>query len=750
MRHFRQKAYSFLVPTIAGLVSSSLLKAAESVPEVVVSPVTVSASRLDSPIVEQPYAYYRAEREDMDRANARSPVEALDHTPGVVVQKTAGNQASPYLRGLTGEQTLLMFDGVRLNQALNRSGPNQYSAMIPDSAVGAVDVLLGSSGSVQGSDGLTGTMDFVLARAGRGVTTAASPWVSVREHTADGQQVQVGVDGNVENFSYSIDGSRTWATDRRGGKDAGDHLFGSAAGDRDIPNSGYDQFDGGARVAYTGLTRNRFELSGGRTYQSDAPRADGYFENSGNASRIARYYDPQIFDYAHARHIFIGGEGAPRVQTTLYWHHNSEAQTQEDIQNQGTATQRYRRREWLDAVSTLGLDLQLTSIVADRHSVTYGTTIYRDQTSNSVQQYRSPAGNISSGAAVFDAANSSNGFTTVPDESSYDGMGFFVQDLWMLNDQWDVLVGGRWSRYAWKTDVTTDRAGYATYGNTTLQDHAQAVTGNARLGWHPMESSTIFTGISQGFRAPNLSNLTGIQSRGSSNIQVQGNPDLESEKSLTYEIGAKTEQQRDSASATFFYTALQDLMQTTYTDVNGDGAITAVDRAKIENANSGVLAGFELAHDWGIVPERLPGDQRVAVFNVVNATTGEADQENAQGQVTSVHISRANRVSGMGGVTWEPQPVWYVTCQTRWSMAYKEVNPGDATDTRHTTFQSVDGDRGSMPGFAVLDLKAGWKAGRNLRVDAALENLLNHSYREVGSGIDGAGLSGVLRITARY
>ena len=747
-----------LVSSLLLVVSDLSLIVAEEIPvlpvlpvtETEVSPVTVSASRLDTPPLEQPYAYYRTDREALDRANAKSPVEALDHTPGVSVQKTAGNQSSPYLRGLTGEQTLLLFDGVRLNHAMNRGGPNQYAAMIPDTAVESADVLLGSSGSVQGSDGLTGTVDFVQAKAGRGVTTAASPWLSVREHTADGEQLQAGVDGRSGGFAYSVDGGRTWARDRRGGKDAGDHLFGAAQGQRTIPNSGYDQHDFGGRVAYTGLTRNRFEVSAGRTRQSDAPRADGYFENSGNPARIARYYDPQTFDYGHARHIFAGSAGVPRVQSTLWWHRHSEAQTQEDIQNFGTATQRYRRREWVDTIATVGFDLQLTSVVGDRHALTYGGTLYQERTSNSIQQYRSPAGNTNPGSAIFDAANSSAGFTTVPDDSRYTGSGVFLQDLWTLSDHWDVLVGGRWSRYAWSTDVTADRAGFATVGNTTIEDHAQAFTGNLRLGWHPVDPATIFTGLSQGFRAPNLSNIAGIQSRASSNIQVQGKGDLDPEKSLTYEIGAKYAEERDSAALTFFYTQLKDLIQVTYIDVNGDGQITAADQARTDNANRAHLAGFELAHDWGVMSERLPHEQRLAVFNVVNATTGEADQENAQGQVETVHISRANRVFGMGGVTWEPAPVWYLTFQTRWSMAYKEVNPGDATDTRHTTFQALDGDPGSMPGFAVLDLKAGWKAGRNLRIDGAVENLLNHTYREVGSGIDGAGLSGVLRLTARY
>jgi hemoglobin/transferrin/lactoferrin receptor protein len=741
-----------LVPTLL-LLTQSMVSAEEvtapGASPTVLPVLTVEAvTRLDTPLVEQPYAYYRTDREDLDRTNAATPVDALDHTPGVYVQKTASNQSSPYLRGLTGEQTLLMFDGVRLNHAMMRGGPNQYAALIPDGAVGAVDVLLGSSSTVQGTDGLTGTINFVQAQAGRQATTAASPWMSFREDTADGHTLAAGVDGRAGDFAYSVDGSRGWYHDKEGGRDAGDHLFGTAAGQNTIPNSGYDQVDGGARVAYTGLAANRFELSGGIVEQSDAPRPDGYFENSGTARNISRFYDPQIFQYVHARHILAPIGNAPRVQTTVYWHRQYEAQTRERY---NTALTRYTRDEWEDEVATTGIDLQLTNVILHTHTVTYGGTYYEDRTSNSLMSYASPDTNPAN--AVFAPAASTPGLTTVPDGSSYHGMGIFVQDLWNIAPQWDVLAGARWSRFDWNADVTSDRPGYAAIGNTTVENDTQAVTGNLRLAYHPIDPSTLFAGVSQGFRAPNLSNLTGGQTKGSNNIQTEGNPDLDPERSLTYELGAKYEEQRDSAALTLFYTHLDSLIQTTYIDVNGDGVITSAggDRAIASNGHDGQLAGFEFSHDWGVLPERLPGDQRVALINVVNATTGEIDVENAQGQIETQHISRANRVFGQTGVTYEPDLQWYVSLLSRWSMAYDEVNPGDANDVRFTTFQAKDQPAGAMPGYMVADLKAGWRSpGRNLRIDGTLENLLNHTYREVGSGTDGSGFAAVVRVTARY
>src|SRR5688500_8299241 len=56
-------------------------------------------------------------RADLDERQPRSAPDALRWEPGVYVQQTAAAQGSAYLRGRTGQQTLLLFDGVRLNNS---------------------------------------------------------------------------------------------------------------------------------------------------------------------------------------------------------------------------------------------------------------------------------------------------------------------------------------------------------------------------------------------------------------------------------------------------------------------------------------------------------------------------------------------------------------------------------------------------------------------------------------------------------
>jgi hemoglobin/transferrin/lactoferrin receptor protein len=348
---------------------------------------------------------------------------------------------------------------------------------------------------------------------------------------------------------------------------------------------------------------------------------------------------------------------------------------------------------------------------------------------------------------------------TVPDGANYDSHAVFLQDFWVISNDWDLTAGIRYTHVSWDFEAARSRYLAAPAGAdfTTYERHegsTGASTGEVRLGWHPLPRVTVYGGVSQGFRAPNLTNLAGLTSRASSTAPFPiPNADLKAERSLTYEIGSKWAEGRDQASIALFVTNIRDLIQTTYSDTNNDGTINQNDLTTTDNTDQARLAGVEIGHDVGL-PVGLPTGQRLALIQSASAVTGEYDQpvlENGRTVTKSYHLSRANRVWGIAGVRYEPTPAWYTLVQARWSAAYDEVNPGDATDVRHTTFAAKDGDAGAMPGYAVLDLKAGWKsAGGGIRVDAAIENLGDVSYREPGSGIDGTGLNAVLATTLRY
>ena len=86
--------------------------------------------------------------------------EQLQLSPGVLVQKTTHHGGSPFLRGLTGNQSLSVIDGIRLNNSTFRYGPNQYLNTIDLFAVDKIDVLLGAGSVDYGSDAMGGVVSI--------------------------------------------------------------------------------------------------------------------------------------------------------------------------------------------------------------------------------------------------------------------------------------------------------------------------------------------------------------------------------------------------------------------------------------------------------------------------------------------------------------------------------------------------------------------------------------------------------------
>ncbi len=682
--------------------------------------VVVNATRLSLEASELPYAYYRHDGADLDQAVGRTALDRIDYGPGVIIQQTAPGQTSPYIRGLTGKQSLLLLDGVRLNHATMRGGPNEYSAFVPGMSIDSIDAILGSSSVVNGSDGLTGALDLRLAEPGRGVAKAVSPWLGTRIDTANGTQSSGGVDGTSGDWRYSFEGSVDDFHEREGGKNANDNLFGSKDYDR-IPNTAYDQWSVAGRAAYDGFADRSIDLAAGHTRQDDARRLDGYYANSGKSSRISRYYDPETFTYLHLRDNWTpDGLFLDKLTTTLWWHQFDEQQVREELTGNNTV---YRRREYDDRIDSIGIEPQATTLLGD-HELTYGAFALFEKTSNAYREFRNLGRIEATGATPYKPADWS-GSTTITDGAEYNTYAVYIQDLWQLSDRLSLLGGLRYTFVEWAFDVA--------------ESDTDDLTGGLRASYQVSNDMMVFAGASKAFRAPNLNDLDGATDRASSGTVTFGNPDLEPEVSYTGEVGWRYARGRDQLGVSVFYTTIDDVIQRVYT--TGEAAGTTA------NGESAYLRGGELLWDYGLP---IPVGQRLALVGSVSLVDSEAEIPQADGSILKEPISRANRVYGSAGVRCELNRNWWTKVQTRFHDAYDEddITADDAADVRLT----VPGDEdGTVPGFAVVDLSGGWVDVNGDRwVTLTLENLADKTYRQLGSGADAPGMNLVLAGGMRF
>ncbi|WP_158279907.1 TonB-dependent receptor [Coraliomargarita sinensis] len=701
--------------------SNALLASDQEAPEPVyeLPPSVFTGTRLDSTPFEQPYAFYRLETDNLDQRVGRTALDRMNYAPGVFVQRTAPNQASPFIRGLTGEQALLMFDGIRLSHAFMRPGPNQYAASVPDTGLSSIDVILGSSSTVNGSDGLTGAMDFRLAPAGRGVTQAFSPWARTRVDTGNGPTFETGIDGVSGDWAYSFEVSGSWFHDREGGKDFEDHLLpGSYGGE--IPNTDYDAYSGGLRVAYLGFDDHQLQLNTGHKRQVDAPRPGGYAPNSKDPDRIYRYFDPQEFSFLHLKHSWdVANDFVDRFDTKLWWHQFAEEQYRSSFRSGGSEI---REREYDNVIDVFGIDLQATSLLGadESHELTWGGTYIYETTDNSFRAFQGPVGSPLPPLGQSDWDNN----TTVPDGSVYESYGAFLQDDWEINDRFNLVGGLRYSYYTWSFD--------------DVDGSVDDLTGSIRGIWKVKKNHRLFAGVSRGFRAPNLVNLAGNVDRGSSGTPATGDPNLDPELSYTYEAGWKWQEGRNMLALTVFRTDIEDLIQRDF----------SVMPAVTTNVESARLQGFEAAWDYGA---EVGSWQRLALVGSMSLVDATRDIPVMGGTVED-NLSRANRLYGRVGLKAEKDENWWSLLQVRWHDNYDDVathpSDSDADDVRLTTAGNPDG---SMPGYGVVDFMIGWQSDDgNRSVSFFVENIGDITYREPGSGADGVGRNFGITASLRY
>jgi len=125
----------------------------------------VTTRNIKNKNIQLPYFISSIGQQQITQNGARTSPETLMGIAGVFIQKTNHGGGSAFIRGLTGNQTLLIIDGIRLNNATYRYGPNQYLNSIDLFTIDKIDVLKGIGAIEYGSDAMGGVINITTKEA---------------------------------------------------------------------------------------------------------------------------------------------------------------------------------------------------------------------------------------------------------------------------------------------------------------------------------------------------------------------------------------------------------------------------------------------------------------------------------------------------------------------------------------------------------------------------------------------------------
>ncbi len=166
--------------------------------------ITVTATRLETPLREVAGSITVITREELVRTRKTSLVEAIRESIGLAVLQNGGigGAASVSIRGSNSEHTLVLIDGLELNDPINPSRSYDL-ANFPLNQVERVEILRGPQSLLYGSNAIGGVIN-IITRKGQGRARVDLTTMAGSFGTLAGNAGMTGSSGRV---GYSLGGS---------------------------------------------------------------------------------------------------------------------------------------------------------------------------------------------------------------------------------------------------------------------------------------------------------------------------------------------------------------------------------------------------------------------------------------------------------------------------------------------------------------------------------------------------------------
>lgn len=632
--------------------------------------ITVTATRFERPIDLTPKSVSVVTEAETAARPMNNVQATIDDVPGIAVARGGGLQGQLVVRGLASgdSRTVLFVDGDRFG----RGRPSiEYNFLDPNE-IERVEIVRGPASALYGSDAMNGVVNFITRR-GAGGSTGPVPF---RPRLAS-----LGF-GSVNSL---VAARATFS----GQNEVYDGLLGvnyRTAGDYDtargeIANTDFTTRSLNARFGWSPDSGKRFELSGkvgrfteGRAGAPNAPTFKVREEPLREQSLRLAYSQTQVAPWMSD------------LQTSLFVR---EVNTFIRGINHAAANGNVETRDtWVIGPTGVGGKLLARSPLGS-NLLAYGVDVYHEDVPSFEDEVRTvnAAGQLVSrdprAKRVRDAV-----------QSLY---GVFAHYDWDPSQRFTASLGTRYDLTRTELDdepaVGESPALTAAYAGKLKSDDDK-VTGSVGLIYRVLDSFHLVANASTAFRAPTTFDKSGSGVVGA--ILTIPNPDVQPEKSLTYEGGARVRFHNFDANFTAFRTDYKELLQTVF--------LNSTTRQRI-NIGEAKTEGFELDGIW-----TLPRSLSLR-FN--------ASQVHGTNTLTDVPLPYVPPLNGLVALRYTPARDYWLEAATRWSRAKTRI---DRTQERATD------------GYEVWSLYAGTDLGRwsprlaAYRLAVGIDNLTDEDY----------------------
>ncbi|MGA0272865.1 MAG: TonB-dependent receptor [Flavobacteriaceae bacterium] len=469
-------------------------------------------------------------------------------SPGVRIQKSQGGGGSPVIRGFEANRILMVVDGVRMNNAIYRSGHLQNAITVNPNTVERVEVIYGSSSVAYGSDALGGVIHYytkspLINSEEKSSSSFSSDFSSANLGTVNSFSTELSFNkwASLTNISYSNFGDIRMGTRRAHGyanwgltpfySENSRYSYKANPSLNENPNiqknTAYNQLDLFQKFLVKLNDENQLVFNFQYSNSSDIPRYDKLIEQRNGTLRYAEWF------YGPQKRILI----APQLKLFPQKRFMNSGRITFAYQNidesrNSRAFESFIRKIQKENVQVWSLNGDFEFELNQKHSFSYGF----EGTFNKVRSFAFGKELVVQQNEVI-ALNPSTPFPTrYPSKgSTYDSFASFVNWIWDLNNELTVNFGMRFTN-------TNLEARWKEYYNINalleaVNLDALALTQTLALTYRPSEKIQWNLILSNGFRNPNIDDVGKI--RENNGILVVPNPSLFPEYAYNFELGIK-------------------------------------------------------------------------------------------------------------------------------------------------------------------------------------------------------------------
>ena len=693
--------YITLLP-VTVLAQDTLLMGS-TLPEVVFEDEKKEDARLFTP--------QQIESIDVPGLKTLTPVNTADllqKSGAVMVQMSQSGGGSPIIRGFEANRVLLVIDGIRLNNAIFRSGHLQNIISTSPEMLRKMDVIFGPASVKYGSDALGGVIHLHTKSPEVGQKTLMT--FNQKFSSANrGVGSHFDISWSKGKWSFLQGGSVNHYGNIRMGENRF-HEYENWGRESHITN-GTEQL----HTAYSQadfIQKIRFDASNNLSFLFNTQ-----YSTTTNISRFDKLNDSKD-DGAKYAHWYYGPQ--KRFLTALSTHYNKKTRLFDEVNNNIAFQQIHESRHSQKLGGALFHRYEQVAVLSSvtdfnksfgHNSLNYGVDLQHNK--------------------VRSSANEGTPTRYADGGSQMSMMSAYAQYKHPFAKRSYLSAGLRYSK-ALLSALFNDTASYnLPFSSVRLNNDALTGSFGAFLGFGKgWEGSTA---ISSGFRSPNVDDVTKVFSK-SGTVTVP-NDQLKPEYSYNAEITiSKKWNQNGFISATYFYTLLKnaiiknDFILNEQSFLSYDGELLPI--VASQNTQEAFLFGYYLKAS-------IPLNKHWSSTHSVSYTFGK-DKEN------NTPMDHIPPVYGKSDLKWAKGNHFaqaYVL-YNGWKYL-EEYSRGGSDNPEEAT---ADG----TPSWWTLNLAYSKQINQLLRAQISIENLLDVHYKTYSSGISAPGRSFILSLAATF